>query len=576
MRRIMAVCSVSVALGASAWAATPKDTLVIQQAATITTLDPGIAYDSFSLMMIENIYETLWTYKGSSLTQMQPLLASQLPTYSNGGKTLVVNLRKGVKFHSGNPMTCADVEYTYRRNLVTNHPESANWFLSDSLLGTPDNAAKDKTITWARISNAVKCNAAGQIVFTLPKPDPAFMAKMSFSGAGVVDKQWAIKQGDWDGTEKTWRAWVGKDLNAGKLSRNPSGTGAYKLVKWDADNVMLTAFPQYWGGAPAIKNVLMQKVGELAVRQQAFLRGDADLIEAGTRSNIEAQMKGKPGISVMDNLPTVGAQALFMNNNIKSDTAIGSGKLDGKGIPANFFSDINVRKAMAYAFDYDRFIQDVQRGKGKKRTMLLPDTFPGYASNVKMYTYDPVKAAEYFKKAWGGQVWQNGFVINANYRTGHIVGQTALEMLKQGVEAINPKFKINIGVEPWTEQSGKFQKSEEVMLPMGWSADYTDPDNFMYTFYSSGGFFYPTNNWKDAQVDKWLDAARATTDQAQRNKLYKQVADVAYEQSPFVLLPADLNIRVYRSNIQGVGAANYNPVRNFIFTGTFLRELSKK
>lgn len=563
-------------LGASAQAAVPKDTLVIQQAATVSTLDPGIAYDSFSLMMLENIYETLWTYKGSSLTQMTPLLAAKLPTYTNGGKTLVVDLRQGVKFHSGNPMTCSDVEYTFRRNLVTNHPESANWFLSDSLLGTPDNANKDKSITWARITNAVKCNAKGQIVFTLPKADPAFMAKMSFTGAGIVDKQWAIKQGDWNGTEATWRAWVAKDLNAGNLSKNPSGTGAYRLVQWDANNVLLTAFAGYWGGAPAIKNVSMQKVGELAARQQAFLRGDADLIEAGTRVNIEAQLKGKPGVNVIDNLPTVGAQALFMNNNIKSATALGSGKLDGKGIPANFFSDVNVRKAMAYAFDYDQFIRDVQRGKGKKRTMLLPDTFPGYASDVKMYSYDPAKATEYFKKAWGGQVWQNGFVINANYRTGHILGQTALEMLKQGVEAINPKFRINIGVEPWTEQSGKFMKSEEVMLPMGWGADYTDPDNFMYTFYSSGGFFYPTNNWKDAQVDKWLDAARATTDQASRSKLYKQVAEAAYEQSPFVLLPADLNIRVIRSNLQGASAATYNPVRNFTFTGTFIRELSKK
>lgn len=576
MKKRRSLVGLTLLLGGSTLAATPKDTLVIQQAATITTLDPGIAYDSFSLMMIENIYETLWTYKGGSLTQMQPLLAAKLPTYTNGGKTLVVDLRRGVKFHSGNPMTCADAEYTYRRDLVTNHPESANWFLSDSLLGTPDNAKKNKSVTWTKIAGAVRCNAAGQLVFTLPKPDPAFMAKLAFTGAGIVDKAWAIKQGDWDGTEKTWQAWVGKDLGEGNLSKNPSGTGAYKLVKWDADNVMLTAFGNYWGGKVAIKNVLMQKVGELAVRQQAFLRGDADLIEAGTRSNIDAQLRGKAGVAIIDNLPTVSAPALFMNNNIKSASAIGSGKFDGKGIPANFFSDVNVRKAFAYAFDYEQFIRDVQRGKGKKRTMLLPDTFPGYAPDVPTYSYDPVKAAEYFKKAWGGEVWKNGFVINANYRTGHIVGQTALEILKQGVEALNPKFRINIGVEPWTQQSGKFQKSEEVMIPMSWGADYTDPDNFMYTFYSSGGFFYPTNNWKDANVDKWLDQARATTDAAQRNRLYKQVAQVAYDQSPFILLPADLNVRVYRNNLQGVSAANYNPVRNFVFTGTFIRELSKK
>ncbi|WP_135230550.1 ABC transporter substrate-binding protein [Deinococcus fonticola] len=576
MKKTLSTAVVSISLLGAASAAAPKDTLVIQQAATVTTLDPGLAYDTFSLQMIENIYETLWTHKGGSLTQMTPLLASKLPIYTNGGRTLVVDLRRGVKFHSGNPMTCADAEYTYRRNLVTNNADSANWFIAESLLGTQANARDDKSVTWARIAGAVKCNAAGQLVFTLPKPDPAFMAKMTFGGQGVIDRAWAIRQGEWDGTEKTWKDWAGKDLSGGKLASSASGTGAYRLVKRDADNVLLTAHTAYWGGAPAIKNVIMQKIGELAARQQAFLKGDADLIEAGTRSNVDAQLRGKPGVVILDNLPITGVQGLFMNNNVKSASALGSGKLDGKGIPANFFSDVNVRKAMAYAFDYDRFNRDVLRSKGTVRTMLLPDSFPGYSAGTRTYTYDPVKATEYFKKAWDGQVWQNGFVINANYRTGHVLGQVALELLKQNVEALNPRFRININVEPWSEQSAKFQKSEEVMIPMGWGADYADPDNFMTTFYSSKGFFYPTNNWKDAGADRWIEQAKQTTDPARRGKLYKQVADLAYEQSPYIVLPADTGVRALRSNLKGVTSATFNPMRSFGFTGTFIRELSKK
>lgn len=563
-------------LCSAAVAAAPRDTLVIQQAATVTTLDPTAAYDTFSLQVLENMYETLWTYKGASLTQMTPLLASALPTYTNGGKTLTVSLRKGVKFHSGNPMTCLDAQYTYRRNLVTNSAESANWFISDALLGTRDNAAADKSVTWARIAGAVSCNAQGQLVFKLPKPDPAFMAKLAFAGQGVLDSKWAAKLGEWNGSEATWREWVGKDVSASRLSAQPSGTGAYQLLRRDADNVLLKAFPEYWGGKPAISNVIMQKVSELAVRQQAFLRGDADLIEAGTRANVEAQLKGKPGVTVLDNLPSAGAQALFMNNKIKNSAALGSGKLDGKGIPADFFADAAVRRAFASAFDYDQYMRDVQRGKAVKRTMLLPDTFPGYSRATKTYSYDPAQAQALFKAARGGEVWKNGFTINANYRTGHIAGQVALELLKRNVEALNPKFRINIIEEPWSEQSKKMQEGLEIMLPMGWSADYADPDNFLYTFYSSGGFFYPTNNWQDADVDRWLEQARTTVDAAARAKLYKQVADRAYQESPFIVLPAETNIRPVRSTLQGASAATYNPMRSFGFTGTLWRELSKK
>ena len=60
----------------------------------------------------------------------------------------------------------------------------------------------------------------------------------------------------------------------------------------------------------------------------------------------------------------------------------------------------------------------------------------------------------------------------------------------------------------------------------------------MYTFYSSNGYYYPRNNWKDAAVDKWLDQARATVNTAERNKLYSQVANRAYEQAPYLLVPA--------------------------------------
>ena len=269
----------STALTSTALAATQKDTLVIQQAATITTLDPALAYDTFSLQMIENIYETLWTHRGGSLTQMTPLLAGKLPTYTNGGRTLVVTLRKGVKFHSGATLTCRDAEYTFERNILTNSSANGNWFLAESLLGTQDNANDDKSVTWAKIENSVKCNAQGQLVFNLPKVDPAFIAKIAFSGNAIVERAYSTKIGEWDGTEKTWKEWVNKLTPGSNLSKAPNGTGPYRLVRQDANTYMFTAFDGYWGQKPAIKNVIRQKVPELAARQQALLRGDADRIE---------------------------------------------------------------------------------------------------------------------------------------------------------------------------------------------------------------------------------------------------------------------------------------------------------
>lgn len=559
----------------AALAAAPKDTLVIQQAADIPTMDPGVTYDTSSGSVTENLYETLLTYKGASLTQLEPLLATAWKI-SNGGKTYTFDLRKNVKFHSGNPMTCADAEYSIERNLVTNSAESGNWFIAESLLGTGSNANDDKTITWARIDKAVECNNAGQLVFNLPSVDPAFLAKMAYTGQSIVDSKHAIKLGEWSGKEADWKAWVGKDLTNSKLSQTPSGTGAYKFVRKDANAFLATAFDGYWGKKPAIKNVIIQKVGELAARQQAFLRGDADLIEGAGRTVDEEQIKGKPGVVWIDNLPNTSASGFFMNENIKATGLLGSGKLDGKGIPANFFKDVNVRRAFSYAFNYQQYIADVQKGKGKQRTMLLPDTFPGYDARVKTYKFDANLAKGYFQKAWGGQVWKNGFTMTANYRAGAAASQTAMEILKKNIESLNPKFKVNIQAKPWSEMLAASKKGEEAMIIIGWAPDYADPDNFMYTFYSSNGYYFPRSNWKDAQVDKWLDQARNTVNTAERNRLYSLVANRAYEQAPYILMPAGINYSFQRDNLVGATAATYNPMTSFSYTGTFWKDLSKK
>ncbi|MDP9764435.1 ABC transporter substrate-binding protein [Deinococcus enclensis] len=547
-------------------------TLVIQSSADVPTLDPGTTYDTASGEIVENIYETLVTYKGNSLRELEPVLATEWEE-GDEGKTYRFTLREGVKFHSGNVMTCADAEYSFRRNLVTNTGNSGNWFIAESLLGTGSNAKDDPSVTWEKISGAVKCDGE-TLVFTLPKADPAFLSKLAYVGQSVVDSAHAKEVGEWDGTEATWKDAVGVDLAGSPLNNDPSGTGAYKLVKRDANSVALTAFTDYWGGEPNIKNVLLQKVPEPATRIQAFLKGDADFIETGGRPIIEDQLRGKPGVAVLDDLPDTTATALSMNQNIKGE-AIGSGKLDGKGIPANFFSDVNVRKAFVAAFDVPLYIKEVQLDKGKPRNFLLPDSFPGYDASLEPAQFSLDTAKSEFQKAWGGQVWENGFTLNVTYRAGSRSMQTAMEMLKKNVESLNPKFKLNVVAKPWSDIIANADKGGEPMISTSWAPDYADPDNFVHTFYSSEGYYNGRLNAKDEQIDAWINEARSTTDTARRDELYAQIARRAQDLAWYVVFPSAVGATVYRDNIGGVSAENYNPMSSFSFAGTFWKNLTK-
>lgn len=550
-------------------------TLVYQESADIPTLDPGVTYDTASGQVVENLYETLVDYRGASLREIAPKLATAWQ-FSQGGRVLTLTLRRGVSFHSGNPLTCADAQYTLRRNLVTNSSASGNWFLSQALLGTQNNAKDDPSgVTWAKISAAVRCDEAGRLVLTLPQPDPALLPKLAYIGQGIVDRKQAIKIGEWDGAEASWKTWVGKDLTGGPLDKAPSGTGAYRLVKRDANSLAVSAFPGYWGTKPSIHNVLIQKVPELATRYQAFLKGDADVIETGPRATIQQQLQGKPGVVVLDDLPNVTASAIFMNQKISDKALLGSGKLDGQGVPATFFADPNVRLAFNFAFDTQSYIRDVQLNKGKPRTMLLPDSFPGYNASIPTYRFDVMKATAAFKRAFGGQLWQQGFVLNADYRAGSVAAQTAMEILKRNVEALNPRFKINLTAKQWSSMIADSQNGKEAMLLNAWAPDYADPDNFLYTFYSSRGYYQSSSNFRNAQMDAWLDAGRRVTDQGQRDKLYAQVGRAAHDGAYYINLPAAAGIFVFRDSVQGVSAATYNPMRGFPL-GVYWKDMSRK
>lgn len=549
-------------------------TLVIQQSADILTLDPGTTYDTSSGQIVENMYETLVGYKGSDITKVEPVLATEWQE-GQGGKEYRFTLRDGVKFHTGNDLTCADAEYTFRRNLVTNTADSGNWFLSESLLGTASNAKDDTSITWAKISSAVKCDG-DTLVFTLPAVDPAFLTKLAYIGQGIVDSKHAKEIGEWDGTEATWNDWVGKDILGGELNKQPSGTGAYKLVNRDANAISLTAFDGYWGeDKPQIKNVILQKVPEEAARVQAFLKGDADFIEV-PRAIISTQLQGKPGVAVLDDLTNTTAAGFSMNQKIEAGSGmIGSGKLDGKGVPTDFFKDADVRRGFVASFDVPTYIEQVQEGKGSPRNFLLPDSFPGYDSNLEAAKFDPELAKAAFQRAWGGQVWQNGFTINVSYRAGAQTQQTAMELLKKNIESLNPKFKVNIVGKEWSELISSKNVPKEAMVMTAWAPDYADPDNFVSTFYSSTGYYAPRINAQDAQIDGWIKEARGTTDTARRDELYAQIAKRALDEAYYIIMPAQPGVFPYRDTIKGVSADTFNPMIAFT-SGTYWKNLSKE
>lgn len=560
-RTLTALTATLLMIAGCALAQAPADTYVYQTFGEPVTLDPARGYDTGSGAIIENVYETLFLYDGEAVDEFVPALALDY-TASDDGLTWRFNLREDVKFHSGNTMSCKDVEWSFKNGAVTAHPEGAPAYLMGGYwLGTQtDGGDKDAylaEVTWEMIDRIVECPAGPDglvAVVNLVNPTPALVPILTYTAFSVVDSEWAIENGMWDGTEETWQDWIGRDLTAEFMHDHMSGTGAYKLVEWTDNSLVAERFDDYWGGAPAIKNVVYQYVDEQSSRILAIQQGDADRVTLNERAALN-QLRGSPGVKVLDSegwYPT-SVTAVFFNFDINTDANedVGSGQLDGNGIPSDFFADANVRRAFAHLFDQEGFIEQIYEGSGAVLTMGMPRDFLGYNAEAPYRTLDLEAAEEYFRAAFGGEVWEKGFQVTALYNTGNTIRQTALEIIADNLEFINPKFRMNVRGLPWADYLARTAEQKAPMFALGWAADYADPSNFIDTFYDKDGYYAARTSINVPSIQTFIDRAGSIIDPVERGFLYSNIASEQFDQEPLLIVPVQEDFMIVRDNLEG-------------------------
>ena len=171
---------------------------------------------------------------------------------------------------------------------------------------------------------------------------------------------------------------------------------------------------------------------------------------------------------------------------------IGSGKLDGNGIPPDFFADVNVRKGFSYSFDWDTYISDVYKGEAVQSTQIALPGMPGYDANAPHYTLDLAKAADAFKASTltspdGKSLWDTGFRIQMLYNQGNTSRQIIAEILAANLAQVNPKFVVEILGLPWPAYLAAQRAKQIPIMTAGWLEDIHDPHNW-YQPYSIGAY----------------------------------------------------------------------------------------
>lgn len=579
---IRLILVVALVLGAvPAPAAKNPDAYVYLTISDADSLDPAYSYDTASHMLVLNIYEPLFQFDKTSTSELIPLLATAVPTRENGGispdgRTYTISLRKGVKFHDGTPVTPEDVKWSIQRFILVDRAAGPSALLMEPLLGYPSTRGDDGKIlpdVWKDVNKAVSLQG-DKLILRLPRPYAPLLSILA-SWAPVLSKSWAAKNGDWDGTERTWEKHNNPSKEGSPFFERAMGSGPFKLQRWDrkTKEVILARHDGYWRGPAKIKNVVIKGVNEFGTRKLMLQAGDADAIYADRP--LLTQLQGIPGVEIIDDLPTVEMNpVVFFTHEINAagNSFIGSGKLDGAGIPPDFFADKDVRKAFAYSFDYKGFIGDVMRGKGTQATGAIPKSLPGHNPKGRKHSLDPKLAEAHFRKALGGKLWEQGFKFTIAFNTGNLPRQTVCQILKRNIEKLNPKFKIDVRAVEWPTFLDNYKSSKLPIFVMGWNADYPDPHNFAFPFLHSKGDYPLTQKFKNPEFDRLVEEANATTNAAKRREVYAKLQDLAFEEAPQLYIIDGVRYRTQREWVKGW---YHNPIFPDSPYGSYFYSISK-
>lgn len=534
------------------------DTVVTLRTGDPRTLDPAAAYDEASQEVVyPNVYETLIMYAGGNLSRFVPVLATQVPSLANGliskdGLAYTFPIRRGVKFHDGSVMTPEDVRYSILRFLLQDIDGGPSWLLLEPLLGKGSTRQQGKlTVTYEDAARAVTTQGDA-VVFHLKKPFAPFLSIVA-AWSFVMPKAWAAKNGDWDGSPATWQTYNSPKVQDRYAFDHMNGTGPFKLQQWDRQGktVTLVRNEAYWRKPARIARVVIRAVSEFATRRLQLQQGDADLITVNRPE--QSQVAGLPGVTIRDDLPGLLLLAFHLNQKInpEANPDIGSGTLDGNGIPPEFFSDVHVRRAFAYAFDYATFIRDGYRGKAVQPNGPMVQGLLGYDPAAPKYTFNRDKAIAEFKEAWGGRVWTTGFKFTETYGSGNTIMQIGTQMLKDVLESLNPKFKVEARNVQGSTLFQLLVQRKGTLFAREWGPDYPDPDNFAGPFLASTGVYPKRTGYQNPEADRLVQEAAATSDPVKRAELYRQLTKIAYNDVPAIYAAQETTFRVMRSWIHG-------------------------
>ena len=477
---LILILVLSLIMGISLVAFTAPVTLKWNLASEPPTLDPALAHDTTSLLIIGQIFLGLTNYD-SETGEIIPELAKSW-TVSDDGLKWTFKIRNDVVWSDGVPITAHDVVYSMLRMLkpeTAASPANLLWVVKGA---EPYNLGKGP-------AEGVGIKAVGDytVEFTLEHP-VGFFSALASRVCVTVPQQSIEKYGD---------KWIEPE--------NIVTDGPYKVSEWKhEDYLVLEKNPDYYD-APNVKidKVYCSIIVEASTAMSEYEVGNLDCFNNIPLEDLD-RVKADPILSKELHVTKRWGTYFYGFNNLKPP-----------------FDNLLVRKAFASAIDRESLIKHVLKGGQSPAQTFISPGIPGYVDGVKEgvgYPYDPEAARKY--------------LADAGYPNGEGLPEVTLmfntsESHRKIAQAIQQMWKEVLGVEvnltnqEWKVYLDSLQHNTPQIFRLGWMASYPDGYDFLKrNFYST----VPENNagYKSLEFDRAVDELERETDSTKRMEAFRK------------------------------------------------------
>lgn len=442
-----------------------KDSLVFRINAEIATLDPHKTSGTGNERFVQyQFYESLFrveNFEGSPVSEVNNALCESYEYVDDANTVLQIHIRKGIKFHCGEELSADQVVYSLERAKACGYSSVITNFI--------DHVEKTDDYT---------------LNIHLTQPYGAILRVLGTGQLSIVCQKHCEEEGD-------------------EFGRKPCGTGPYVLDEWIAgDHISFHAFKDYWRGEAAITNGKFVVITDNNASLIAMENGEVDITQTLSGSDLPL-IEANPDLALKlsDTLCAGGRCILFNTED-----------------PSGVFSDVRMRKAVAYAIDRQAIIDLAYDGIGEPALLTMIETMPEYPTDWEGIPYDPAKAKQ--------------LVIDAGYPDGVTVKIPTIDSAIYSKATIALQDQLaEVGITLEIELIERAAWNQKILTEKDYGItywaivlDYDDADAALYKFSSKNSSNYW--NLKNEELDELLDKGRTLEIGEERSAIYRRALEI--------------------------------------------------